>query len=576
VETIISPSAILASSDIFDELQQTGLRDPTAPSCIRFSRNNGSAIMSFSLEHREGLYYCASDKYMVDRAPVYVQCRRAAVSPSVTPFVRRSPPKFAPTTCARQVESEVWALRLGSPGEHQLDVLPKHVLGLPPVLEYHPFRNINFKEWAYIRHQPAGTTAERTPTKGSVFFMDFGFMRALADDHRRPNKDTDQIVTSYDRYCTYLLIIDIATRCVWVFLTESKEPPIEICLAFLHNFGNDSGLIRTDQGGELAHSEAFVDSMLKDRGYIVEPMGADSASQNGGAVIYNNTLAVKVITLLYGSGLPAKFWTAALLHVVFLYNRLVHSATNKTPYELKPLARASVSSALEFGTGVCRCKLDHHDFTGIFIGYTATTQNIIYLDLTSGIVKSCHHAIFDEAWYLQPTRPPAAQLLYNLGLEAESDFISINGPLIPTPVGAIEQIKIAWSPLLAKHQPVPHDWPKLPPLALYAPLPLQITDAPTSFTTRAARMKPTVAPLTGKALAAEVVSEFLIGSRDLEIIYMSSSTYGQSFEASIDVCKCNLGAHPTAGLSFLTKNKRLILAGMDAGTPKWRTQLRGA
>ena len=42
----------------------------------------------------------------------------------------------------------------------------------------------------------------------------------------------------------------------------------------------------------------------------------------------------------------------------------------------------------------------------------------MYLDTTSGIVKTCHHAVFDEAWYLQPTRPPAAQLLYDLGIEA--------------------------------------------------------------------------------------------------------------------------------------------------------------
>jgi hypothetical protein len=68
--------------------------------------------------------------------------------------------------------------------------------------------------------------------------------------------------------------------------------------------------------------------------------------------------------------------------------------------------------------GTQRCKLDRHDFTGIFLGYTATDQNILYLDLDSGIVKSCHHAIFDEARYLQPTRPPTAQLLYDLGLEA--------------------------------------------------------------------------------------------------------------------------------------------------------------
>jgi hypothetical protein len=40
-----------------------------------------------------------------------------------------------------------------------------------------------------------------------------------------------------------------------------------------------------------------------------------------------------------------------------------------------------------------------------------------YIDLNSGVVKTSHHATFNEAWYLQPTRPPAAQLLYDMGLE---------------------------------------------------------------------------------------------------------------------------------------------------------------
>ena len=111
-----------------------------------------------------------------------------------------------------------------------------------------------------------------------------------------------------------------------------------------------------------------------------------------------------------------------------------------------------------------RCKLDRHDFTGIFVGYTATTQNIIYLDLLSGIVKSCHHAIFDEAWYLQPTRPPAAQLLYDLGLEAENDFTSLQGPLLLTPVGTISPIEVAWPPDITSIKP--HKaWPTPTPLA---------------------------------------------------------------------------------------------------------------
>jgi hypothetical protein len=101
----------------------------------------------------------------------------------------------------------------------------------------------------------------------------------------------------------------------------------------MSRFGLKKGLVRTDQGGELARCGVFCTMMLDEFGYMVEPTGADSPSQNGGAEIYNNTLAIKVQTLLYRSRLPAKFWSAALLHVVYLHNRLVHSAINQTPYE---------------------------------------------------------------------------------------------------------------------------------------------------------------------------------------------------------------------------------------------------
>jgi hypothetical protein len=87
------------------------------------------------------------------------------------------------------------------------------------------------------------------------------------------------------------------------------------------------GIIWTDQGGELARSDDFCTAMLDKFGYVVKPTGADSPLENGGVEIYNNTLAVKVRTLLYGPGLPAKFWSAALIHAIYLHNRLVHSAT---------------------------------------------------------------------------------------------------------------------------------------------------------------------------------------------------------------------------------------------------------
>jgi hypothetical protein len=143
----------------------------------------------------------------------------------------------------------------------------------------------------------------------------------------------------------------------------------------------------------LARSDEFRTTMMNDFAYIVEPTGADSPLQNGGAEIYNGTLAVKVCTLLYGSGLPAKFWSAALIHSVYPHNCLVHSLVGMTPYEAWYGGRLDVTFLKTFGSRVCvrqsgsrRCKLDRYNFTGIFLGYTATDQNIVYLDTTSGIV----------------------------------------------------------------------------------------------------------------------------------------------------------------------------------------------
>ena len=443
--------------------------------------HDGLLSMHFPLRYRDGLYYCDTDVYTVDRDPVRPTCARTTAFPTRTQ-THRPAPKFVPTTRARQVESEVWALWFGSPGEGQLDALPHHVDGIPPVFEYHPFRHIDFKEQAYIRKQPPRKSAERLPDCGSEFFMDFGFMRASTDDYRRPNKTTDQVVQLYDGYSAYLLIVDGASRRVWVFLTTGKNPPIAILRAFLTKFGLAKGVIRTNQGGELARSDAFRTTMMDDFGYTIEPTGADSPSQNGGAEIYNGTLAVKVHTLLYGSGLPAKFWSAALLHSVYLYNRLVHSSVGMTPYEAWYGRRPDMTFLKTFGSKVCvrqsgsqRCKLDRHDFTRIFLGYIATDQNMMYLDTTSVIVKTCHHAVFDEVWYLQPTRPPAAQLLYDLGIEAEDELVNIHGPLQLTPQGTITPITIPWPP------PPPISLPKKiwdsPSSSLYAPLPLRLTGA---------------------------------------------------------------------------------------------------
>jgi hypothetical protein len=56
--------------------------------------------------------------------------------------------------------------------------------------------------------------------------MDFGFIRVLSVDYRRPNVTSDRVINSYDGYSSYLLIVDNKSSMSWIFLTKSKSPPL--------------------------------------------------------------------------------------------------------------------------------------------------------------------------------------------------------------------------------------------------------------------------------------------------------------------------------------------------------------
>ena len=102
-------------------------------------------------------------------------------------------------------------LRLGSPGEDQLDLLTGNVTGISPGFHYHPFCFINWIEEARVQKQAAGKSAERTMDVGRRFYMDFGFMRASSLDYSRPNKKHDWVIDSWDGYSSYLLVVDEAS-----------------------------------------------------------------------------------------------------------------------------------------------------------------------------------------------------------------------------------------------------------------------------------------------------------------------------------------------------------------------------
>ena len=157
--------------------------------------------------------------------------------------------------------------------------------------------------------------------------------------------------------------------------------------------------------------------------------------------------------------------------------------------------------------------------------------------------------------YLQQSRPPAAQLLYDLGLEVETESMTMTGPLHLTPIGTVAPVLVKWPPM----PPIGNDpKPIFPPaISIPSPLPLRVTDTPHAIAARAARVKSKDVSKTKKQLAADVVAEYLIGLHDMAMIYVSPDPFGLAFEEELDLRKFNFDTHCTAGLCFLEKDNRI-------------------
>jgi transposase InsO family protein len=166
---------------------------------------------------------------------------------------------------------------------------------------------------------------------GQHFRCDFGFMKGTGYCKRDKEGRT---ITSIDGHRTYFLIVDRKTRYIWVFLNKTKSPPIKIIAQFLREHGNPVAprqTILSDKGSELWGCQAFQDA-IQEAGYILEPTAPYAPFQNGMAERPNGSLGKMVRALLRNSALGPEYWPFALLHAVYLKNRLPHAATNQVPF----------------------------------------------------------------------------------------------------------------------------------------------------------------------------------------------------------------------------------------------------
>ena len=121
-----------------------------------------------------------------------------------------------------------------------------------------------------------------------------------------------------------------------------------------------------------------------------ETDGIHASFQNGMAERPNRTLGDMMRSLLYGANLGPQYWSWALLHSVYLKNRLPNMSTGTTPYEAYTGIKPDINKLKVFGCPVIAClpgkrpaKLEVHAAMGIFLGFTATDHNIYYQDIAT-------------------------------------------------------------------------------------------------------------------------------------------------------------------------------------------------
>ena len=326
---------------------------------------------------------------------------------------------------------ELWHHRLGHPGERIMNIIHEKVDGIPKLRKnqfYHcaaclakNIRKLHIGEKKSLVKTPKNTTSQNC-APGEHLHMDFGFVRG--SDWKK--KDSDgKLVTSIDNHRAYLLIIDRATRYIWIFLTKSKHPPISQVEGFLKRFKglHRNATITTDNGGDLSKSIKFR-KVIKDADYTLNTTGAHASAQNGLAERPNQDLAKMMRALLYSADLGSEYWSYALRHSVYLKNRLPHSALQfTTPFEKLNGHKPNLSKLKVFGSrvsvhnGTRGAKLDDISSVGTFLSYKNTDKIIYVRDRKSGEEKVATHAVFDEAYMAERIKsiPPMASALQQAG-----------------------------------------------------------------------------------------------------------------------------------------------------------------
>ena len=355
---------------------------------------------------------------------------------------------------------ELWHHRLGHPSQHIMENIYKYVDGVPRLKHNDLWKcsscaqgklkkshiGVSPKPQKHVKPlkpPPHPPPQERHLSPGQALHMDYGFVRSSG---WKAKDDYGKTITSLDGYRSYLLIVDKATRYKWIFLSRTKVPKIEEIRYFLKTIKPSvpGCYVMTDQGNELGGSSLFKD-MLKEEQYNLTLTGAESSQSNGICERPYQDLARMMRTMLHGAGLGPEYWSFAIIHAVYLMNRLPHSAIRSTPFEKLFNKKPNLRHLRIFGSRVFaykpnkrKAKFDFNNEPARFLHFGGKDSNLVVRDEATGAIKIVRHATLDECHFTTPSaeKPPMAKALIAAGYTDHLD------PPVNEPTSNILRVKL--------------------------------------------------------------------------------------------------------------------------------------
>jgi len=201
------------------------------------------------------------------------------------------------------------------------------------------------------------------------------------------------------KYC--LTILDDSSRFVWIVLLKSKSEVSQHVKNFItlveNQFHITPQTIKTDNGAEFLLSSFYASKGITHHRSCVE-----TPQQNGRVERKHQHLLNVGRALLYQSKLPASYWSYALLHAIFIINRVTSPHLhNKSPYHLLHNKIPDVHSFKVFGS-LCystslqahRTKLSTRARKSVFLGYTIGFKGYVHLDNHTTEIHISRNLIF--------------------------------------------------------------------------------------------------------------------------------------------------------------------------------------